>query len=122
MKKLLCLLPLAFLLGCPSATTTTPPTALAPGYSSPADQQFGQALAAAHAFALQATADYGKLTPTQQAAEKDALNGFIAAVNAADTVYSDFHRGLVAASDVQAQLAKVSTAQAAYAAVSTGGK
>lgn len=121
MKKLVFLLLFApLILGCPSATTTTPPAALAPGYTSQTDQQFGQALAAAHALAAQATQDYAKLTPKQQLAEKTALNAFVTAVNAADAVYQAYHVGQATAAQVQTALTQVNTAQANYTNVATG--
>lgn len=109
------------LLGCHSSSTT-PPAALAPGYTSEADQQFGTALAAARALAAQAVQDYGKLTPPQQAPVKNPLNAFVAAVNAADAAYTAYHAGQGSAAQVQAAMSKVSTTQAAYTAVATGGK
>lgn len=111
----LCLLaPMAPILGCPSATTTTPPTALAPGYTSQFDQTAGQTLAAAHALVSKATADYPSLTPAQQATEKPILNAFVLAVNTADSVYLAFHAGTATQAQVQSQLNSVTAAQTAY--------
>jgi hypothetical protein len=104
-------LPLTF--GC-GATATTPPAALAPGYTSQFDQTAGQALAAAHALVAKATADYPTLTAAQQATEKPILNAFVSAVNAADTVYLAFHNGTATQAAVQAQLNAVATAQTNY--------
>lgn len=102
------------LIGCASATSTTPPVALAPGYTSQFDQTAGQALAAAHALVSKATADYPTLTSAQQATEKPILNAFVAAVNAADTVYLAFHAGTATQAQVQAQLNAVASAQNSY--------
>lgn len=124
MKKFpLFFLPLALcILGCPSATTATPPAALAPGYTSQTDQTFGQALAAAHALANQAVLDYGKLTPAQQQTEKAALNGFVAAVNAADAIYLAYHQSQATAAQVTTALNQISAAQANYTSIATGSK
>jgi hypothetical protein len=100
------------LLGCPSASSPTPP--LAPGYTTPFDQTAGQTLAAAHALVAKATADYLSLTPAQQATEKPILNAFVSAVNTADSVYLQFHAGAATQAQVQTQLNNVSTAQANY--------
>lgn len=102
------------ILGCQPATSTTPPQALAPGYTSQADQTIGQSLAALHAFVQQATQDYAKLTPAQQATEKDVLNGLVAATNAADSMYLAFHAGSATLQQAQAALANAQTNQAAY--------
>lgn len=108
-------------LGCVTATAPTPP--LAPGYTSPTDQQFGTSLAAARALANQATIDFGKLTPAQQATEANALHAFVAAINAADQLYAAYHVGQASPAQVQAGLTQVSSTQAAYVALSTtGGK
>lgn len=110
----LCMVPI---FGCQPATSTTPPAALAPGYSSQFDQTAGQSLAAAHALVSKGVADYPSLTPSQQATEKPILNAFVTAVNAADAVYLAFHNGAATQAQVQAQLNNVATAQAAYTAV-----
>lgn len=115
MKRILLCLALCLpLTGCPTASTTTPPAALAPGYTSQFDQTAGQTLAAAHALVTKAIADYPSLTPTQQASEKPILNAFVSAVNAADTVYLAFHNGTATQAQVQAQLTAVSQAQNNY--------
>ncbi len=99
--------------GCPSTVNApTPPTA--PDYSSPQDQQFGQALAAARALDYQATLDYGRLPAPQQAQEKNALNGFTAAVNAADALYQAYHVGQATPQQVQDALTRVNSAQTAF--------
>lgn len=80
--------------GCLTATSTTPPAALAPGYNSTQDQQFGQAMAALRAFDVTEVQQYQNLTPTQQAGIKSALNSFTLAVNTADTLYLAYHGGV----------------------------
>lgn len=115
----LCLL-LLLPIGCATATAPTPP--LAPGYTSPTDQSFGQSLKAAHDLANQAVLDYGKLTPAQQQTEKAALNGFVAAVNAADAIYLVYHQSQATAAQVTAALNSVIAAQTKYTTIATGGK
>ncbi len=120
MKRFLLIPTLALCLGlsgCPNASAPTPPTA--PGYQSATDQQFGQALAAARALANQAVIDYGKLTAAQQAPIKNALNAYVAAVNAADATYQAFHVGQASEQQVQQGLTQVNKAQAAYSNVAT---
>lgn len=110
----LILLPLLVfpLAGCPKASSTTPPAALAPGYSTTVDQELGQALAALRAGDYAATTSYLSLTPTQQAAEKAALNNFTTAVNTADTLYLAFHAGVTVANPNPPSAAQVQTAVA----------
>ena len=103
----LLVLPLA---GCPAASSTTPPAALAPGYSTALDQQLGQALAALRAGDYAATTSYLALTPAQQAAEKTALNNFTAAVNAADVLYLAYHAGVTVANPNPPSQAQVTAA------------
>lgn len=114
MKRFLLCLPLFCLLGCPSATTTTPPAALAPGYSNSADQQLGQDLAAVVGFTDQEKINYAQLSATQQDAEKSYLNTLINSVNAANAAYNAYHQGVQTLA--QAQLA-LATAQNAKNAV-----
>lgn len=111
----LLVLPLA---GCPTASTTTPPAALAPGYTSQLDQQLGQAMAALRAGDYAAVSGFLSLTQPQQAAEKSALNNFTTAVNAADTLYLAFHAGVTvanpnppSAAQVQAAITAATSAQ-----------
>ena len=113
LSTILFLIPLA---GCPTASTTTPPAALAPGYTSQFDEKAGQALGAAHALVSKAVLDYPTLSPTQQAAEKSVLNAFVIAVNTADSVYLAYHSGSATQSQVQTALNSVSTAQTNYTA------
>src|SRR5271170_1228158 len=81
------------LTGCKPATSTTPPAALAPGYSSTDDQTLGQSLAALVGFITQEKANYAALNPTQQATEKPYLNSLIDATDIANAAYSAFHAG-----------------------------
>lgn len=108
------------MLGC-NATSTTPPAALAPGYSNAADQQLGQALAAVNAFVTQEKINYTQLTVAQQAPEKALLNALIDATNLADAAYAAYHAGQQTIAQAQAAL---NTAQAAQTKLATqkGGK
>jgi hypothetical protein len=113
MKKLLLLLALTPMLGCPSATSTTPPAALAPGYFSPADQTLGQSLAALNAFVgNEVTVNYPNLTPAQQAVEKPYLNSLITATNLANSAYLTYHSGTGSLTVAQKNLASAQKAQA----------
>jgi hypothetical protein len=112
----LLILPLA---GCPAASSTTPPAALAPGYTSQVDQQMGQALAALRAGDYAATTAYLSLTPAQQAAEKTALNNFTSAVNTADTLYLAYHAGVTVANPNPPTQAQVQAAVAAATSAQT---
>lgn len=104
------------MLGCPSATSTTPPAALAPGALNQFDQSTYQALAAAHAFATTAAANGSSLSASQKA----ALNNLIQALNAADVLYAAYHSGAATQAAMQTQLNAVTTAQASYASAVTG--
>ncbi|MDE2101615.1 MAG: hypothetical protein KGL39_30495 [Patescibacteria group bacterium] len=115
--KRLAILALCLMMGCKAATTTTAPSALAPGYTSQWDQTTGQTLSSLHAFALKASADYATLTPTQQAMERNALDAFIAAVNTADAMYMAFHQGTQTQATVQASIKAAINAQSAYTSV-----
>lgn len=97
--------------GCKTASTTTPPAALAPGALNTFDQQAYQTLAAAHAFVATASAKASTLTPAQT----QALNMMIQAVNVAQTVYIAYHSGTETQGNVQNELNSVSTAQTTYA-------
>lgn len=114
MKRLSLILLLALpLTGCPSANTTTPPAAIAPGYSSPADQTLGQSLAAVVAFTNQEKANFAALPTAKQDAERPYLNSLIMAVNAADSAYLAFHAGTQSITQAQAALSKAQSAQTA---------
>lgn len=103
--------------GCTTASSTTPPTALAPGYNNITDQTVGQTLAAMHALVQKATQDYANLTPAQQASEKTVLNNFVTAVNTADSLYIAYHAGSGTLLSAQNAITDAQTAQAAYTAV-----
>lgn len=99
------------LLGCPSATSTTPPAALAPGYTSQADQTLGQSLAALDAFVMQEKINYAQLTVAQQTPEKPFLNALIDAANVADAAYLAFHANTGTLAAAQTDLSNALTAQ-----------
>lgn len=117
--------------GC-NASANTPPTALAPGYSSVADQQLGQSLAAANALVLTEKDNYQCapaaatrqtcLTAAQQAAEKSTLNTFIDAVTVANAAYSAFHAGSGTLATAQTAMSSATTAQSNLTASKTGSK
>ncbi len=121
-KVYLCLIALGIslsLTGCTPTTAPTqpsPPTIVAPGYGSPADQTLGQSLAALRSFAASAKADYSNLTPSQQAEEKLPLNSLIMAVDAADQTYVAYHHGLTTIDQAQRSLAAAEAEQAAFTA------
>lgn len=114
---ILCLM-CCVLTGCPSATSTVPSSASAPakGYSSPADQQIGEALAAVNAFVNQEKVNYQAMTPIQQGKEKAALNALIASVNAANSAYTGYHAGTGTLDQAQNALTSAQNAQAALTA------
>jgi len=130
MKRIALLLFLSVaLLGCPSATSPTPP--LAPGFSSQADQTMNQILVGARAFyntiqcetqaknwaaaTNQCVSDPNITTPmVLSATEKTAINDFGVSLNAANAVYKAYHAGT--ATQDQAQVA-VNTVQAKQAAL-----
>ena len=124
MKRLLSLLALGlavgWMTGCPAASSTTPPAAIAPGYSSQADQTLGQSLAALcspiGSFVAQEKINYAALTPAAQATEKPYLNSMIAVCNVANATYSAFHATPPTATLAQAQTA-FATAQSAQTAL-----
>lgn len=107
-------LPLMF--GCVKTTSTTTPIALAPGYSSQADQTIGQALAAVTAFRDQEKINYAGLSPSQQAVERPYLNSLIDASNLANTTYIAFHSGTATLAQAQSALTAAQNAQTALAA------
>jgi hypothetical protein len=110
------LLTAPFLAGCPSATTTTPPAAVAPGYTSSADQTLGESLAAVNAFVNQEKINYAGEPPVQQGTEKPYLNGLITATNLANASYQAFHAGTQTIAQAQAALTAAQAAQANLAA------
>jgi len=110
-------------MGCKTPTSTTPPAALAPGFSSQADQTMDQVLVGAHEFYLniQAQVAAGKFTPAPT--EKTALNTFASAVNTAETVYLAFHNGTATQAAAQAAVDSVAAQQTALqSAITTGAK
>jgi hypothetical protein len=114
MKKIILLACLALpLLGCPAANTTTPATALAPGFSSQADQTMDQVLVGAHTFYTTVQQDIasGKYTPS--ASEKVALNTFATALNTAQTIYINFHNGTATQAQAQTAVNNLQTQQTA---------
>ena len=111
MKRLLLFVLVLAFGGCAAKPTTAPTPPVATGYTSPADQQLGEALAAVNAFARQESANYATLSPAQQGAEKAALNALIAAVNAANASYTAFHGGQGTLAQAQAALTSAQTAQ-----------
>src|SRR6202044_3829469 len=97
MKKIttvICLaVALAFPVGCKTATSTTPPAALAPGFSSQADQTMDQVLVGAHSFYNSLQSQVGAGTYVPSPSELTALNNFGVALNAAEAIYIAFHNG-----------------------------
>jgi hypothetical protein len=118
MKKTLFLFCLLLPIGCKTATSTTPPAALAPGALNVFDSATYEALAAAHAFALSASTNAATLTVT----EKSDLNTFITALNAADILYAAYHSGAATQAQMQTSLNSVTTSQATFSASVTGAK
>lgn len=120
------------LLGCPSATSTTPPVALAPGYLNSQDQTLGQALAAVNGFRASEGGNYNCdtaaaaantcLTTTQKAAEKAPLNSFIQVVNLANVAYTAYHAGTQTLAQAQAAEQAAESAQRTLAAAKGVGK
>lgn len=122
MKKALFVFTLCLLtVGCNTVKLTTPPAALAPGYSNADDQNLGRALAAVNAFVTQETINYARLTAAQQLPEKPYLNALIDATNAADAIYSAYHAGTATLAQAQAAEKTAETAQRKLAA-QKGGK
>lgn len=106
-----CLLSLALLTGCKTATSTTAPQALAPGYSSSTDQTLGETLAALNGFATQESANYQTASADIKAAEKAPLNAFILAVNLANASYVAYHSGTQTQAQAQAAVTNAQSAQ-----------
>jgi pectin methylesterase-like acyl-CoA thioesterase len=108
----LCLASCLTLTGCPSATTTTTPSAaLAPGYANSTDQQLGETLAAANGFYNKLAADQkaGTFKPTSK--EVTALNVLQSALSVADPVYLDYHNGRQTLQAAQEAVDRVQAAQ-----------
>lgn len=102
--------------GCVKPNTTTPPAALAPGYTSPADQSMGEILAAAHGFYTKIQADVAAGTYTPSATEKTALNNFSQALNSAQVAYLAFHNGVGGQAAAQTAVNQVQAQQTALQA------
>jgi hypothetical protein len=104
-------LPLTF--GCKTTTTTTPTAALAPGFSSAADQTMDQVLVGAKKFYtdIQAQVIAGSYVPSE--AEKTALNTFASALNTAQVVYVAYHGGTATQAQAQAAVDTVTAQQTA---------
>lgn len=110
----LCLL-CATLAGCGAVNSNTPVAALAPGYSSAADQALGEGLAAVNSFVNQEKINYAAETPAVQAIEKATLNNLIMATNLANVSYTAFHSGTGTLPAAQQALTTAQNAQAALA-------
>jgi hypothetical protein len=121
MKRILLALPLLLILGCHAATSTTPPAALAPGFSSQADQTLDQILVGAHGFytSIQGSVNAGTYTPSPTTLT--ALNDFGTVLNTADTVYLAYHNGTATLAQAQAAAATLQTQQATLQTLVTTG-
>lgn len=106
---ILCFAPM----GCPSASSTTPTAALAPGYLNSADQAMGETLTAAHAFYVRIQSDTASGAYTPSPAEKAALNGLALSLNIAQPLYIAYHAGTATQAQAQAAVNNVSTNQTA---------
>jgi len=123
----LCMVPI---FGCQTATSTTPPAVLAPGYINAADQQMGQILSGARTFYStiqcetkamnwsqtnqQCVADPAITSPmTLTSTEKTAFNDFGVSLNAANTVYLAYHNGTATQAAAQAAVNTVQQKQQA---------
>lgn len=113
------LLPIG-LTGCGALRTSTSAAAIAPvpGQLNDFDGNTWRALLAAHDFAAAAVGQAAKLTDP----EKTALNGFVAAVNAADLLYAGYHSGTATQQQMQAAMDSIQAKQAVYTNAVTGGK
>ena len=115
-----CLLALCLILplaGCPSASTTNPPAALAPGYLNAADQQMGEILAGARQFYVTIQQDSAAGKVTLSATEKLAFNDFGASINLAETIYLAYHNGTATQATAQASVNVVQQKQSALPAL-----
>lgn len=113
---------LLLLSGCKTANSKLPQTALAPGYTSQADEAMGETLVGAHAFyaTIQADAASGKYQPS--ATEKTALDEFAVALNAAEILYIAYHAGTTTQAQAQLAVNSLAARQTALQATITGGK
>jgi len=118
MKRVLSLLLCLAFLGCTHTTATTAPAgAIAPGYFNTADQQMGQALAAADAFYRRIQANVTNGTMTLTPAESHAMSDLYIALNMANATYLAYHNGTGSAATAQADINAVTTKQQAVVAL-----
>jgi hypothetical protein len=116
----LCMVPI---LGCPAASTKTPPAALAPGFTNTQDQDMDQILVGAHVFYtdIQSKAAAGTYVPSPT--EKTALNSFASALNIAQTLYRAYHAGTASEAQAKAAVDVVAAQQASLqSTITTGAK
>lgn len=108
-----CILSLALLglPGCKTASSTTAPQSLAPGYQSALDQTLGETLSALNGFATQESANYQTASADIQATEKAPLNAFILAVNLANASYVAYHSGTQTQAQAQSAITNAQSAQ-----------
>lgn len=112
MKNILLSLALCLpIIGCGAVQSTTPPAALAPGFSSQADQVMDQVLVGAKKFYTDIQAQIVAGTYTPAATEKASLNTFASALNTAQVVYIAFHAGTATQAQAQAAVDTVTTQQ-----------
>lgn len=111
---LACLMPVS---GCKEANANTPATALAPGYLNQADQEMGEALAAAHAFYARLAADAKAGTFVPSPTEKTAINSFGLALNVAQTTYIAYHNGQATLAQAQTDVNTMNAQQTAVQAL-----
>lgn len=109
-------LALPLMAGCGAVQSTTPPAALAPGYSSAADQAVGEGLAAVNSFVNQEKINYASMNSAQQGVEKTTLNTLITATNIANTAYTAFHAGTGTLPAAQSALTTAQNDQASLTA------
>lgn len=98
------------LAGCPQPSSTTPPTALAPGYIDLPDQKMGEIISGARTFYSTIQCETKGLNWSQagsmcvpdpnittplvlSAAEKTAFNDFGASINIAEVAHLAYHNG-----------------------------
>lgn len=113
MKRIItvALMSVTLLTGCHAANSNTPPAALAPGFSSQADQTMDQVLVGAKKFYTDIQAQVVAGTYTPSATEKTSLNTFASALNTAQVVYIAFHGGTATQAQAQAAVDSVTTQQ-----------
>lgn len=103
------------LAGCKTSSTAvnppTAPAAVAPGYTSPADQKMGEILESARNFFLTLQQEKAAGTFVPSATEQAALNAFAATLNTALSQYTAFHQGTATQAQAQAAVDSLKTAQ-----------